>query len=246
MQQEGSPHRFPSGRTLYRHVFRPEGTPAAGFLLVHGLGDHLRRYASLGRFLAARGILSLGVDFPGHGLTRGQRGYVPGWDDLVEILDDLAVQLRLELRDGADLGMFAHSFGAFLGIDYLARRPGVFQMAWLSSPLVDPARNQPPALVRFAGILGAILPRFPIDTGVRTTQCREDGLPEDEGGGEEDCRLLHHVVSAGFGAELVGKAPRVRAEAARLWPELVLLMTHGTEDHFRARSQISRCRFGPS
>ena len=230
MKQEEGLHRFPSGCTLYRQVFRPEGTPVGGMLMIHGLGDHLHRYGALGRFFAERGILGVGVDFPGHGHSPGQRGHLPGWDPLVELLDDLVLQLRTDLPDHADLGLFGHSFGAFLGIDYLARRPGLFRMAWLSSPLVDPSYRQPALVVRMAGIVGAICPRFPIDTGVRASQCRAGNLPEAEGGGRSEERLLHHRVSAGFASEMLARAPRVRAAATRLPSRLDLLMTHGTED----------------
>jgi len=239
MTPEGLPQWFPSGLCLHRHVFRPAGEPVAGMILVHGLGDHLHRYASLGRLLASRGILGMGVDFPGHGRSPGRRGALPAWDRLVEVLDDLVMQARAELPDGVALGLFGHSFGAFLSVDYLARRPGLFRFAWLSSPLVDPARNQPPSLVRGAAVLGALLPGFPVDTGVRASQCREEGLPAEDGGGEEDRRLLHHVVSAGFGAEMLRKAPVVRAAAGRLPGELALLMTHGSADQI-CPAELSR------
>ncbi len=231
MTQEGELHRFPSGCTVYRHVFRPPGKPVAGMLLVHGLGDHLHRYSALGRFFAERGILGIGVDFPGHGRSPGQRGHVPGWDALIELLDDLVVQLRHELEDGAELGMFAHSFGAYLSIDYLARRPGLFRMAWLSSPLVDPAWRQPKFLLRVAAIAGVLCPRLPIDTGVRAAQCRERSLGSgaDGVGGSEE-RLLHHTVTAGFGAQMIERATRVRVAATLLPAGLDVLMTHGSAD----------------
>jgi alpha-beta hydrolase superfamily lysophospholipase len=243
MIPEGLPQRFGSGLCLHRHVFRPPGEPVAGMLFVHGLGDHLHRYASVGRLLASRGILGMGVDFPGHGRSPGRRGGLPGWDRLVEVLDDLVVQAREEIPDGTELGVFAHSFGAFLAVDYLARRPGLFRMAWLSSPLVDPARNQPRWLVRTAALLGAVAPGFPVDTGVRAALCREGGLPAEEGGGEEDERLIHHVVSAGFGAELLRRATQVRAAAGRLPADLSVLVTHGSEDRVCPAS-LSRELFG--
>jgi lysophospholipase len=224
---EGGLHRFPSSCTVYRHLFRPVGEPVAGMVLVHGLGDHLQRYAGLGRFLADRGILGLGVDFPGHGRSPGQRGHLPGWDQLIELLDDVAMQLREELDEGAAIGLFAHSFGAYLGVDYLARRPGLFRMAWLSSPLVDPSWRQPKLLLRVAALAGVICPRWPIHTGVRSAECREvrsSGEPQDED------RLLHHSVTAGFGSEMLRQAGRVRLAAESLPSWLDLLMTHGSED----------------
>jgi alpha-beta hydrolase superfamily lysophospholipase len=200
-------------------------------LLVHGLGDHLNRYAALGRFLAERGILGIGVDFPGHGRSPGQRGHLPGWDPLIELLDDLVLQLRQELEDGTELGIFAHSFGAYLSVDYLARRPGLFRMAWLSSPLVDPAWRQPKLLLRVAAIAGVLCPRLPIDTGVRAAQCRERPvIAETDRGERSEERLLHHLVSAGFGSALIERAKRVRVAATLLPARLDLLMTHGSAD----------------
>ncbi|MBU6301119.1 MAG: alpha/beta hydrolase [Verrucomicrobia bacterium] len=224
---EGGRVRLPSGCTVYRHVFRPAGKPVAGMLLVHGLGEHLQRYAELGIFLAERGILGIGVDFPGHGRSPGQRGHLPGWDRLVELLDDLSLQLREELADGMEMGLFAHSFGAYLGVDYLARRPGLFRMAWLSSPLVDPSWRQPGWLLRVAGLAGLICPRLPIYTGVRSSECREMSLIGQEA--ERD-PLLHPFVSAGFGSEMLQQIDRVRMAATVLPAGLDLFMTHGSAD----------------
>ena len=217
-----------SGHTLHRYWFEPEGEAMGGLVMVHGLGDYLERYAHVAELFCNRGFICVGVDLPGHGRSSGQRGHIPAFELITDLLDRDALLLRGKLPERAPLGMFAHSMGGFVALDYLPRRNGLFRFAWISSPLIEPAANQPPFLVALSKYIGAWFPRIPFDTKVRSEQLRH---PDPATGEFTRDPLMHHRVSAGLGAELVEKGTSLKKVTSGFDQDLRLLMTHGSEDH---------------
>ena len=215
---------------LRRYLWRPDGVPRGGVAMVHGLGDHLRRYEHVARFFVARGFACAGVDFPGHGRSSGQRGHIPSWQLLAELLDENFRRLRdLAPQSRSGPGLFAHSMGAYVALDYLGRKNVRVQFVWLSSPLIQPSHGRPEWLVRMAGPLGRWLPRVPYDTHVRSGDCvvKEDAQRDAE---RAEDPYLHHRTTLGFGRELVLREGAIREGARLLDADCDLLITHGTED----------------
>ncbi len=83
----------PDGLRLHGLAWQPAGTAASAartVVLVHGLGEHVGRYAALGDWLAERGWTLRGHDHRGHGRSPGRRGTLTSSHDLV---DDLAAAI---------------------------------------------------------------------------------------------------------------------------------------------------------
>src|SRR5688572_6837863 len=83
------------GLRMYHCELSPEPShPSRGsvIVLMHGYGEHCRRYDELSRHLARRGHAVCRFDARGHGRTAGQRGYVR---DYGEYVDDLAAFIEL-------------------------------------------------------------------------------------------------------------------------------------------------------
>src|SRR5437764_15326991 len=73
---------FPCGElALYRRRVEPEGGAWAELGILHGYGEHSGRYAEFMRWMAERGVACRALDFRGHGLAKGRRGFVTDWDD---------------------------------------------------------------------------------------------------------------------------------------------------------------------
>jgi len=217
-----------SGHRLHRYLYRPPFPPLGGVVMIHGLGEHLGRYEHLAEFFCRRGLACIGVDLPGHGRSSGQRGHIPGFKFLKQLLDDEARILTDGMEPFRPLGVFAHSMGGYVALEYLPQRPDQYQFAWLSSPLVSPSANQHPLKVELARYFGRLVPRLPFKSGVTAVNCRKPNavtgkvrLPDP---------LLHSSVSAGFGTELIVREKAIARNAAQLNPNLRLLVTHGTED----------------
>ncbi|MCW2654212.1 MAG: lysophospholipase [Mycobacterium sp.] len=95
-----------------------EGQTGAGaVVLVHGMGEHLRRYDHVAEALTARGYAVYGHDHRGHGASLaagdepGQLG-LNGWSALVDDLSLVIAQAKSG-HPGLPVVMVAHSMGSF-------------------------------------------------------------------------------------------------------------------------------------
>jgi hypothetical protein len=60
-----------SGLLVHQRSWRPAGPPRAVIYLLHGLFEHVERYAHVGEAWAAAGFLVHGLDHQGHGQSEG-------------------------------------------------------------------------------------------------------------------------------------------------------------------------------
>ncbi|GAB4916907.1 MULTISPECIES: alpha/beta fold hydrolase [Mycobacterium] len=100
------------------------GTSDSGIVvLVHGMGEHLRRYDHVADALTAHGYVVYGHDHRGHGasLTDGDEpGQLGdnGWFALVEDLNLVIAQAKLN-HPGLPVAVVAHSMGSFATQQFL-------------------------------------------------------------------------------------------------------------------------------
>ncbi len=104
---------------------RPDFSPRAVVQIVHGMSEHVERYASFAEFLVGRGFVVCANDHVGHGKTAGERdlGHMPlanGTDVLVEDVHALREKV-CERYPHARHVMFGHSMGSFVTRVYLTR-----------------------------------------------------------------------------------------------------------------------------
>lgn len=125
--------RFPSadGKTaIHAVLWTPaDRTPAAVLQIVHGVAEHIERYADFASYLCDRGIAVAGEDHLGHGRTLTD-GAVPvylgesdGWAHAVEDIHTLHGILSDRFPHTPQL-LLGHSMGSFLSRTYLIRYPG--------------------------------------------------------------------------------------------------------------------------
>lgn len=152
----------PDGRTL--HLMRwpaNAARPALGTVqIVHGLGEHIGRYAALAAMLNAAGWNVLGHDHWGHGRSGGARGSLP---DEACLLRDLAAVRDHAYCDGRVV-LLGHSLGGLVAARFVAEDLAATPAPWargvdglvLSSPALDIGLG---AVQR--GLLAALLPWAP-------------------------------------------------------------------------------------
>lgn len=104
---------------------RPDFSPRAVVQIVHGMSEHVERYAPFAEFLVGRGFVVCANDHVGHGKTAGERdlGHMPlanGADVLVEDVHVLREKV-CERYPHARHVMFGHSMGSFVTRVYLTR-----------------------------------------------------------------------------------------------------------------------------
>ncbi len=131
---------FPSSdgvHTVQAVQWLPEHPPRGVVQLVHGISEHMGRYAPFARFLTDHGFAVCGHDHLGHGRTaRGPEEYgflgeQDGWNYLVQ--DVRALRERMgEIFPGIPYVLFGHSMGSFVARTYLIRWPGTLDGCILS------------------------------------------------------------------------------------------------------------------
>jgi alpha-beta hydrolase superfamily lysophospholipase len=83
-------------------------------LLVHGLGEHMGRYAHVAKHLNDWGFLVRGYDHFGHGLSTGPRGGLPANDRMLDDLAKVIADTRKTMSTGEPLILLGHSMGGAL------------------------------------------------------------------------------------------------------------------------------------
>lgn len=230
-----------TGQELYRRVFTPrEQGPEAwrgGVLMVHGVGDHLGRHEKAAQMFCRQGLVAAGLDWPGHGHSPGKRGHARGVAPLIELLGESLADLGGRLPAAAPIGLYAHSAGAFVFLQFLCEQaakggdasfqPSAFPFVWLSSPLLRPAHGQSPFKIRMGECLSKVVPSLRLDTGVRPERCH----PLDAGAGSlvED-PLGHHKISLALGADFIKRSPMIDHCAKTFQQPTRLLITQGGAD----------------
>nr|WP_073295263.1 alpha/beta hydrolase [Parolsenella massiliensis] len=104
---------------------RPDFSPRAVVQIVHGMSEHVERYAPFAEFLVGRGFVVCANDHVGHGKTAGEHdlGHMPlanGANVLVEDVHALREKV-CERYPHARHVMFGHSMGSFVTRVYLTR-----------------------------------------------------------------------------------------------------------------------------
>jgi alpha-beta hydrolase superfamily lysophospholipase len=117
--------RSADGRQLegYRWPTQDHQTNAGVVVLVHGMGEHIRRYNHVADALTSQGFVVYGHDHRGHGATLaatdepGHLGH-NGWRALVDDLNLVIAQARSD-HPGLPVVMVAHSMGSFAAQQFL-------------------------------------------------------------------------------------------------------------------------------
>ncbi|MES1163052.1 MAG: alpha/beta fold hydrolase, partial [Rhizobacter sp.] len=87
-------------------------------LIVHGLGEHIGRYAQVAARLNAWGWHAIGFDHRGHGASEGARGALAHDDDLLQDLARVVDAVRAA-RAGPLL-LLGHSLGGLVAARFVA------------------------------------------------------------------------------------------------------------------------------
>ena len=139
------------------HAIRwsPEGEPRAILQVVHGMQEYVDRYDEYARFLNDRGILVTGNDHLGHGKSADgkQLGYICKNDPATVLVRDVhrLKKMTQEKYPGVPYILLCHSFGSFIGREYLTRYGTGIQGA-----IIQGTGMAPDGTIRFRRAVGNI------------------------------------------------------------------------------------------
>lgn len=146
-------------------------TPRATVLLIHGFGEHHRRYLPFISALNQRGYDVWTFDFTGHGHSPGPRARV----DVARLIGE-HLEARRELREVSRTEktfLFGHSMGGLVTLASTLLDPSDLAATAVTGPALRPLPKVHPLLARFARAAGRIVPGFP------TVELARDRLSHD-------------------------------------------------------------------
>lgn len=115
----------PDGHNISVYSWNEVEEPEAVLQIFHGMAEHAERYNRLARFLNSKGIIVIGNDHRGHGKTAQHNGKIGviGKNGFYKIVEDeymLTKQIKQQY-DGIPVFILGHSFGSFVGQEYITR-----------------------------------------------------------------------------------------------------------------------------
>jgi alpha-beta hydrolase superfamily lysophospholipase len=213
--------RSADGLALHLQRWPAPGAARGTVQIVHGLGEHIGRYAALAAALNAAGWHVAGHDQRGHGRSEGRRGSIPRDDAL---LSDLALVIARLRGPGAHV-LLGHSMGGLVVAAAAvapAGLPGVDGLV-LSSPALDPGLDAFQHLL--LRVLGTLAPGLQVGNGLNPAWISRDaGVVRHY---RED-PLVHSRVTPRLVRFIVEGGQRVLQQAA-LWHIPTLLLWAGAD-----------------
>ncbi|MBR5349004.1 MAG: alpha/beta fold hydrolase [Lachnospiraceae bacterium] len=110
-----------------------DGVPRAILQIAHGMTEHIERYDTFAKYMANRGILVVGHDMLGHGMSVEEPedmdlyGYFTPNDPNRVLLEDI-YQLMQDMKKrypSVPYVLMGHSFGSFLARQFMFDYPGM-------------------------------------------------------------------------------------------------------------------------
>jgi len=215
--------------------------PALGtVLLVHGLGEHARRYHALAAHLRDWGFIVRAYDQQGHGQSAGARGDMlrPGslQADLGRVID--ATRQRHHSAD-LPLVLLGHSMGGLVVARALAEQLRYVDAAVLSSPALGASPNIVQKLL--LATLPKLAPHLCVDNGLNAQRVARDAQVVQAYLADP---LVHRRISAGLAAWILQEGQRTLSQAAQ-WAVPTLLLYAGDDHLVRASASAELARLAP-
>jgi alpha-beta hydrolase superfamily lysophospholipase len=212
------------GLALYARSWVPEGKPRAAIALVHGLGEHVGRYAHVAAALTGQGYALLGFDLRGHGKSGGPRGHTTSYDALMDDIAAFLVQVDGRLP-GLPRFLYGHSLGGNLVLNYALRRKPDLRGVIATGPWLKLAFDPPAIQVTLGKLMNGILPAFTQANGLDRKALSHD--PAVVAAYEND-PLVHDRITARLFVETYRSGLWALEHAAEF--PLPLLLMHGAAD----------------
>lgn len=144
------------GVKLFYRTWKPE-QPKGSMVLVHGMNEHIGRYAHVADFFANQGFAIYGLDHRGYGQSEGPRCFVSRFQDY---LDDLRIVVEMAAKEHGTPMMVGHSLGGLISFRYALAFPETLRALVVSSPYFAGRTKVDPVTRAMAPLLSFMLPRL--------------------------------------------------------------------------------------
>ena len=219
----------------------PAGVAPRGVvLLVHGLGEHVGRYAHVAGRLNAWGFAVRGYDQHGHGQSAGARGALPDDDRLLSDLAAVIDDTHQHMGPRRPLILLGHSMGGLVAARAVSLGLRPVEGLVLSSPALDAGMGAP--LRALVQVLAALAPGLRLGNGIDAGRLTHDAA---EVQAYRDDPRVHDRISARLARFIMRASPAV-IEAAPRWTVPTLLLYAGQDAAVRPAGSAAFARAAPA
>ncbi|NBQ87709.1 MAG: alpha/beta hydrolase [Betaproteobacteria bacterium] len=192
-------------------------------LLVHGLGEHMGRYADVAHTLRAAGWHVWGHDHHGHGRSDGLRGALPAASTLLDDLGRVIDHARERATASRPLVLVGHSMGGAVVAQAVMQRLRPIDAVVMSSPALAAHTN---ALQRWLlRWLPRVAPQLRIGNGLQVEGISRDPVVVQR---YRDDPLVHDRMGCALAAWIVASGQRAVTQA-HAWDTPTLLLYAGAD-----------------
>jgi alpha-beta hydrolase superfamily lysophospholipase len=215
------------GLELYYQHWRPEATPRAVLVVVHGYGEHSGRYGNVVDWFVPRGYAVYALDMRGHGRSAGKQGYVESYS---EYRADVAAFLDLVCSEEPDREVFllGHSQGGLTVLDYVLHDSTGLAGVVASGPVLCPPGISP-VLLQLSRLLSNVWPGLTLTTGLDASALSRDRAVVDAYVNDP---LVHGKGTPRLSTEVMDTAEWTQSHASDM--ALPCLIVHGGADRLCA------------
>lgn len=159
----------PRHHKLFAWHLSPENTPKAVIVLVHGHGEHSKRYLPWAEKFVNQGYGFVSWDHIGHGHSDGQRGHIHHFEQLLLEID-FAVNKAREYFPDVPIILYGHSMGGNIALNHAIRRCCSVEGLIITSPWLKLAKKVSPVLDFIVTILNYIGHFIPIKSTISPSE----------------------------------------------------------------------------
>lgn len=192
--------------------------------LIHGVGEHCRRYDHLAEWFTSQGIAMVGYDRQGYGRSEGRKGYAKNYSEYIDEIASLLVECQRRYPD-LPVFLYGHSMGGHLLLRYLIRRHPNISAAVISAPHIRLAFTPNPLLVGLGKIMRKVHPTFSQDNQLDTALLSRN--PAIKPAYDND-PLVHAQLTSQTGIDILENADDLNQYAEGL--KVPSLLMHGQAD----------------
>lgn len=221
----------PDGITLHTESWLPDGPPKAAVLIVHGLAEHIGRYAHVAEYLVARGYAVYGLDHRTHGRSGGEpRVYIT---DFGRVLDDLKQYFDQvqAAQPGRKIFIYGHSMGSFLATAFTVRYQSEIAGLISSGSPLHIEDTVPTSIIQISNLLKVVAPRLKLVKLDLNSVSRD---PAVIAAYNADPLVVNQPVRLGMAAGYQTAVAQLKQNLSQL--RLPLLLLHGGADRITPAS----------
>jgi len=209
---------------FYGQYFQPKIVNAV-VVLVHGMGEHSKRYEKhVIPFYNQNSIAVLSYDQFGHGKTEGKRGHNPGYDSVLNCVEEMLTKAKSVFGEKPTF-LYGHSMGGNVVINYILKRSNNLNGAIVTSPFLRLAFDPPSWKIVIGKALQKIAPSITMGTELELEAISRD---KKEVEAYRNDPMVHDKISPNYSVVFMKTGEWAIQNSGKL--TIPMLLMHGTGD----------------